>query len=858
MIDKIVPKKSDSVTARKKPKKRFGFWRVVSWLFGSATILAVVVFAAIAIFLIQLTQTLPSAENMKNYEPPITTRIHAGDGSLMAEFARERRLFVPLDGIPKQVIDAFLAAEDKNFYLHPGVDFRGVVRAAIANIDNIRNNRRLEGASTITQQVARNFLLTSEVSFDRKIKEALIALRMEQTFSKERILELYLNEIYLGWRSYGVAAAALNYFDKSLEQLTLAEAAYLAALPKAPNNYHPTFRTEAAIERRNWVLERMVANGFITRAMGAVSKQEELVTFERAVGAQLVETEYFAEEVRRQLYDLYDEEGLYDGGLSVRTSLDPNFQKLARNSLRFGLLEYDRRHGWRGPHTRIAITDESWQEDLSNVSSPSDLTGWQKAIVLATSPTSARLGFEDGKTGELPLSGMTWARPWLRGENVGPVPGSVEDILDRGDVIFVEAVSGSAENSEEGWSSAKTLELRQIPEVNGAIVAMDPHTGRVYALVGGFSFEGSEFNRATQAMRQPGSAFKPIVYSAALDHGYTPASIVLDGPLVVDQGPGLPLWKPKNYSAEFYGESTLRTGIEQSRNLMTARLALDMGMDPIVEYARRLGVKKDLQPRPAMALGAGETTLFRMVAAYSVFVNGGKKVTPTLIDRIQDRYGKSIYRHDERTCEACIVDEWASQGEPLLPDNRELLLDPRTAYQVVSLLEGAVLRGTGRRMRALGKPLAGKTGTTNESRDAWFMSFTPDLIVGAYVGFDTPRSLGPGETGGRVALPVVQKFFEGALANAPGIPFRIPSGIRLVRINGKTGRLASPGDSPIILEAFKPGTEPTRTQGSKRVNIGAGQRTFGAGQQPGAAGNQPVQSSAPDGSSLSSGTGGLY
>ncbi len=812
----------------------------MSWLFSSAIIVAI---ATVVFFLIQLVQPLPSAESMRTYEPPITTRVHAGDGSLIAEFARERRLFVPLDGIPKRVISAFLAAEDKNFYVHQGVDLKGVLRAVVANIDNIRKGRRLEGASTITQQVARNFLLTSEVSFDRKIKEVLIALRMEQTFTKERILELYLNEIYLGWGSYGVAAAALNYFDKSLEELTLAETAYLAALPKAPNNYHPIFRKKAAFERRNWVLDRMAANGFITPVIASASKQEDLVTFERPLGAQFIEAEYYSEEVRRQLYEMYDEEGLYEGGLSVRTSLEPKLQKLARSALRFGLLEYDRRHGWRGPYSKIAITDETWQEELSKVSIPSDLISWRKAVVLTVSPTSAQLGFEDGKTGELLLDGVSWARAWLPGEDIGPVPSSVEDIVERGDVVLIEIISRGIEMEGEGRSSPTILELRQIPDVNGAIIVMDPHTGRVFAMVGGFSFENSEFNRATQALRQPGSAFKPIVYSAALDHGYTPASIVLDGPLVADQGPGLPLWKPQNYSAEFYGESTLRTGIEQSRNLMTARLALDLGMGPIVDYAQRLGIKDNLEPRPAMALGAGETTLFRMVAAYSVFVNGGKKVTPTLIDRIQDRYGKTIYRHDQRICKACAVEEWASQEEPQLIDNRELLLDPRTAYQIVSMLEGAVLRGTGRRMRALGRPLAGKTGTTNESRDAWFIGFTPDLIVGTYVGFDTPRSLGSGETGGRVALPIVQKFFEGSLVGTPTIPFRIPSGIRLVRIHAKTGQLVVRGDSPVVLEAFKPGTEPRSDQFPEPIMTGTG--------------SLPSQIS-PGGASLSSGTGGHY
>lgn len=836
MVEGVVVRRSRFA----KTKRRGGLWRVVSWLFSSATI---VVIAAVIFFLIEFVQPLPSAESMRTYEPPITTRIHAGDGSLIAEFARERRLFVPLDGIPKRVINAFLAAEDKNFYAHQGVDLRGVLRAVVANIDNVLNNRRLEGASTITQQVARNFLLTREVSFDRKIKEALIALRMEQTFTKERILELYLNEIYLGWSSYGVAAAALNYFDKSLEELTLAETAYLAALPKGPNNYHPIFRKQAALDRRNWVLDRMVVNGFITPVMADASKQEDLVTFKRSLGAQFMEAEYFSEDVRRQLYEMYDEEGLYEGGLSVRTSLEPKLQKLARNALRFGLLEYDRRHGWRGPYAKIAVTDEAWQEELSNVRVPRDLMGWRKAVVLTVSPASAQLGFEDGQTGELLLDGVGWARAWLPGEDVGPVPGSVEDVVERGDIVFVEMISRSVETEGEGRSSATMLELRQIPDVNGAIIAMDPHTGRVFAMVGGFSFENSEFNRATQALRQPGSAFKPIVYSAALDHGYTPASIVLDGPLVADQGPGLPLWKPQNYSAEFYGESTLRTGIEQSRNLMTARLALDLGMGPIVDYAKRLGIKNNLAPRPAMALGAGETTLFRMVAAYSVFVNGGKKVTPTLIDRIQDRYGKTIYRHDQRVCKACAVEEWALQEEPQLADNRELLLDPRTAYQIVSMLEGAVLRGTGRRMRTLGRPLAGKTGTTNEFRDAWFVGFTPDLIVGTYVGFDTPRSLGSGESGGRVALPIVQKFFEGSLAGTPTIPFRIPSGIRLVRVHAKTGQLAVTGDSPVVLEAFKPGTEPVNGQPSERTMTG-----------PDGVPGQVL----PGGAPLSSGTGGHY
>ncbi len=844
MRARMVPVREDD--PKKERRRRGGgrFFQAVAWLFASAAIVLIVAIAALAVFLIQLSDELPSSRAMQNYEPPITTRIYSGDGSLLAEFARERRLFVPISDIPPQIVQAFLAAEDKNFYQHSGIDLRGIARAALANIDNFRNNRRLEGASTITQQVARNFLLTSEVSFDRKIKEALIALRIERTFSKEYILELYLNQIYLGWRSYGIASAALNYFDKSLEELTLAEMAYLAALPKAPNNYHPTNKKEAAVTRRNWVLDRMEVNGFISAEQVREAKLEDLVTHERPVGAQFVEAEYYAEEVRRQLYEMYDEKGLYEGGLSVRTTLDTRMQKWARDSLRFGLVEYDQRHGWRGAYGHIDdVSPENWLDALNAVDAPGDLDEWRLAVVLSASASEAKLGFKDASEGRLPLSNMTWARPWIKGEQVGAVPSSVRSVLKKGDVVFVEEVSSAPVEAEGIASISEGYALRQIPEVNGAIVVMDPHTGRVFSMVGGFSFEGSEFNRATQAYRQPGSSFKPIVYSAALDHGFTPSSIILDGPLVVDQGPGLPLWKPKNYSDKFYGESTLRTGIEQSRNLMTARLALDMGMAPIADYARRFGVVENLEQQPAMALGAAETTLYKMLAAYSIFVNGGKKVTPTLIDRIQDRYGKTILIHDQRVCKDCLVDEWNNQPEPQLADVREEVLDPRTAYQIVSIMEGAVLRGTGRRMRTIGKPLAGKTGTTNDSRDAWFISSTPDLIAGAYVGFDQPRSLGPRETGGRVALPIVKKFFESALKDVPGIPFRIPNGIRLVRVNAKTGLLAARGDRNVILEAFKPGTEPTSSQASTRITIGAD--------------GLPVQ--LPQSSNdLSSGTGGLY
>lgn len=808
-------------TSEPESKRRKRGWLLpfIAWSFGSLAILSVAVLFIVTFFLFSVARDLPSAEVMRNYQPPVTTRIHAGDGTLIAEFAKERRLFVPIGAIPKHAQQAFLAAEDKNFYDHVGVDPQGILRAAIANINNYLNGRRLEGASTITQQVARNFLLSSEISFDRKIKEALIAMRIEQTFSKDQILELYLNEIYLGWRSYGLASAALNYFDKSLDQITLAEMAYLASLPKAPNNYHPIKRKKAALARRNWVLERMAVNGFITKAEAELAKKADLVVHKRPLSAHFQDAGYFAEEVRRQLYENYDEDGLYSGGMSVRTSMDTQYQKLAVKAVRHGLTLYDRRHGWRGAYSTLDLAaTENWAKALSKIDHPRDIEGWRLAVVHSADDASAEIGFKDGTKASLPFEGVKWARPWLKRERVGAEPTSVRNVLSPGDVIFVEKVENGA------------YELKQIPAVNGAMIAMDPHTGRVLAMVGGFSFDASVFNRATQANRQPGSSFKPFVYAAALDRGYTPSTIILDGPLVVDQGPGLPLWKPKNYSAKFYGESTLRTGIELSRNLMTARLALDIGMEPIVENARLFGIKENLEPRPAMALGAGETTLYRMVGGYSIMVNGGKRLNPSLIDRIQDRYGKTIERHDDRDCPGCNVEGWEGQGEPLLVDEREQVVDPRTAYQIVSLLEGAVLRGTGTAMRSVGKPMGGKTGTTNDSRDAWFLNVTPDLVVGAYVGFDTPRSLGPRETGGRVALPIVKNFMEHALADKAATPFRIPSGIRLVRVNRRSGLLTSPSDPRMILEAFKPGTEPGVNSAPQRLRLeDYDQREFGAG-----------------------------
>ncbi|HEX9769324.1 MAG TPA: penicillin-binding protein 1A [Kiloniellales bacterium] len=753
---------------------------------------------------------LPDYKQLADYDPPTVTRVHAGDGRLLAEYAVQKRVFVPIQAIPKRVINAFLAAEDKNFYSHPGIDVGAVLRAVVTNVIHKIQGRRPVGASTITQQVAKNFLLSNELSYERKIKEAIIALRMERTFSKDRILELYLNEIFLGYRgSYGVAAAALNYFNKSLDELTIAEAAYLAALPKAPNNYNPIRNYSEAVARRNWVISRMVEDRSITPQEAEEAWNEPLVVRERGE-TEVAEAAHFAEEVRRELVRLYGDHGLYEGGLSVRTTLDPRLQVVGEKALRNGLIDYDRRHGWRGPLVHLpAVETETWAKQLAAAEIPEGAPEWERALVLSTTSKAAEIGFVDGRTGNIPLTALQWARKPIDGQKVGASPSSVEEVMAAGDVIYVEPI---VEDSDGQPVPEGTYGLRQVPEINGALVALDPHTGRVLAMVGGFSFDDSEFNRAIQANRQPGSAFKPIVYLAGLDSGFTPSTLILDAPFVIDQGEGQGKWKPANYTRRFYGPTPMRIGVEKSRNLMTVRLAQTIGMDKVAEYAIRLGVV-DYMPRVlAMALGAGETTLLRLTTAYAMLVNGGRRITPTLIDRVQDRNGTTIFRHDQRTCRDCSGVTWRGQPVPRLPDEREQVADPASAYQVVSMLQGVVERGTGRRVASVGKPLAGKTGTTNESQDAWFIGFSPDLAVGVFAGFDEPSSLGAKETGSSVAAPIFREFMAAALADKPAIPFRIPPGIRLVRVNAETGRLAGPGDAGVILEAFKPGTVPTGEQ----------------------------------------------
>ncbi len=759
---------------------------------------------------------LPDYQQLADYEPPMMTRVHAGDGRLLAEFAREKRVFVPIDAIPKTIVKAFLSAEDKNFYAHPGIDFLGVARAIVTNLSRLGRNQRPVGASTITQQVAKNFLLTNEVSYERKIKEAILAIRIEQALSKDRILELYLNEIYLGFGSYGLAAAALNYFDRSLNELTISEAAFIAGLPKAPNNYHPTRRPDAAKGRRNYVIGRMLEDGYIRPQQAADARAEPLVIRERT-GAAVAEADYFTEEVRRTLVDRYGEEKLYGGGLSVRTTLSPRLQNIADSVLQDGLIDYDRRHGWRGPLAH-GSREQDWREVLGKTSIPSGVAAsrptWRKAAVIFVWPDKATIAFEDGTEGFIPLGELTWARAWIRGQKRGPPVRHPEQVLSLRDIVMVEKL-GPGKDGKPAPEGA--YGLRQQPEIEGALVALDPHTGRILAMSGGFARSKSEYNRATQARRQPGSAFKPFVYLAAMDNGYTPSSIVLDAPVVIDQGPGLGLWKPANYSNKFYGPSPLRIGIEKSRNLMTVRLAQTIGMEKIADYAKRFGVAKDMPRMLSMALGAAETTLLDITAGYAMLVNGGKKIVPSLIDRIQDRHGKTIFSHEGRVCGYCRETEWHGQPPPEIPDNREVVANPVSAYQVVSMLEGVVQRGTGRRIRTVEKPLAGKTGTTNDSVDAWFIGFSPDLAVGVFTGFDQPRPLGRGETGSSVAVPIFRDFMMEALKDRPPVPFRIPKGVQLVRVDPETGRRAAPEQRHAILEAFKAGTEPPEASGEKTL-----------------------------------------
>ncbi len=826
--------------------------RFLGFLFTAGCIIFLAAAAGIACVIWQASRDLPDYHQLAQYEPPVTTRIHAADGSLLAEYADQRRLFVPISQVPKRLIEAFLSAEDKNFYTHSGLDWEGIASAAIRYAEvKLTGKGQIVGASTITQQIAKNFLLNPERSVERKLKEAILAQRIEKSFTKDQIMELYLNEIFLGMNSYGVAAASLNYFGKSLNDLPLEEMAYLAALPKGPNNYHPFRQAKRAIERRNWVLLQMFENGHISEQEMKDAQAKPLNVNPRPFGAQLFAAESFAEEVRRELLQLYGEDKLMKGGLSVRTTLDPKLQIYARQALARGLISFDRQRGYRGPIKNIAL-ESDWGETIGKIAVPADLVPWRLAVVLEVNEDGAKVGlqprtFPSGavdaarETGMIPLTLMQWARKYVDGTKLGPDVKSPADVLAPGDVIYV-----APGKDKDKWH------LVQIPDVEGALVTMDPHTGRVLAMVGGFSYGKSQFNRAVQALRQPGSSFKPFVYAAALDNGYTPSSVVLDAPIEFKL-PNGEMWKPRNYQNKFFGPSTLRRGIEQSRNVMTVRLANDLGMEKIADLAERVGIYDRMPRQLAMALGAGETTLLKMTAAYSILDNGGKKIEPTLIDRVQDRYGHTVFRHDKRDCTGCSAQSWQHQPEPELFDVRPEVLNPYTAYQITSMLEGVVERGTGRKLLAVGKPVAGKTGTSNEERDAWFIGYTPDLCVGVFIGYDNPKPMGRRRTGGELAAPVVADFMRMALRDAPATPFRVPKGVELMPINAKTGQRDVFGEAGVILDAFKPGDEPpdqTKVIGEQMATSNA--LSAGSSYQP-----RPESSAVIEGG-LTTGTGGLY
>ena len=789
--------------------------RFVSSFFGSIFTLLTLgaLMAAIGIGGVfwMYSRDLPSYEQLARYEPPTISRIYSSEGRLMDEFAKERRLFVPIEEIPDTVKFAFISAEDKNFYHHKGYDLRGMLAALVQAV----KGRRLRGASTITQQVMKNFLLSSDRSAERKIKELILATRLEKTLDKDHILELYLNEIFLGQNSFGVAAAAQVYFNKTLDQLDVAEAAMLASLAQAPGKYHPVRAHDRLLARRNYVLREMQQNGYIDQATYDAALQEPMRTVQNGdfppFRAQLPPRDYFTDEIRRQLSRDFGKDEFFTGGLTIRATVDPELQVEAARALRTQLEKYDRKQGvWRGTGLKIdearLSSEESWRAALSAVKMPRDIEGWHPAVVLELGSKDARIGIEGVETPEggnwIRAKDVTWARKRLADGKLGRKARVASDLLGVGDIVYVRAVTKDADGSFVRWS------LRQIPEVQGAFMAMDVNTGRVLAMQGGFSYQQSVFNRATQARRQPGSSFKPFVYAAALDSGFTPATIIVDAPIEIDTPEGI--WRPKNASRKYYGPTPLRTGIEQSRNLMTVRLAREVGMDVIAGYAERFGVYDRMGRFLANALGSEATSVYRMVAAYAMFANGGERVEPTLVDRVQDRRGQTIYRHDKRVCLDCTEDQIEPGRMPLIQTNRERVINAITAYQLTSMMQGVVQRGTAAGQVHLPVPVAGKTGTTNDARDVWFMGFTSKIVAGCYIGFDKPRTLGRGVYGGNTCGPVFNRFMQKATAKYGGGPFKLPPGGHFIKIDRFSGaRLPddATGDN-VVAEYFRNGEEP--------------------------------------------------
>ena len=776
--------------------------KTISILFASLIFFGILAVSFAFIIFKQFSENLPDYEQLKNYNPMITTRLYASDGSLISEFSKEKRIFVLIDSIPKNLINAFLAAEDANFYKHSGIDLFAIFRTSVTNtFGAISGEGGMGGASTITQQVVKNFLLTRERTFQRKIKEAILAYRMSKTFPKDRILELYLNQIYLGSGAYGVAVAAQVYFDKSVDELALEEVALLATLPKAPSKLDPRKNIQKAKDRRNWVIDRMIAENFIEEKIGKIAMEQPIILKTR-IDQDSIKASFFSDSVKKELTTLYGSDNVFENGIVVRTTLDPKIQNIGIMAFEKGIEDYDKKHGYRGAIGQIDISGK-WQEELEKFD-PKKLykETWLKAVVLSISKDLASVGIENGELGSIEFNSIKWAKKYKTINSRGPAPKKIDDVLKVGDVILVEKTN-----------KLSTYNLKQIPEVNGGFVALDPHTGRVIAMSGGYVDQPNQFNRSTQALRQPGSTMKTFGYIAALENGFTPASIVMDEEISLNQGVGLPPYRPSNYSGEYYGLTTLRTGLEQSRNVATVRLADMVGLDKVVEVVKRFGVNDNPKQIYSLVLGSTETTVMRLATAYGMMVNGGKKITPSMIEKIQDRDGKTIYKRDKRNCNNCFINNLNDYTEksaeqlpiPNIEDNRESITDSATSYQITSMLQGVVDRGTAAKARSIGKIVGGKTGTTNNSFDSWFVGFSPDLVMAVYVGFDTPKSLGDEETGASVALPIFIDFMKEAIKDKPSIPFRVPNSVKLVKIDRTTGKYPTPATpkEKIFFEALK-------------------------------------------------------
>jgi len=722
------------------------------------------------------SNNIPDYKFLKNYKPPVSSKVYSGNGQLVADFSKEKRIFVPYNSIPKNVVNSFLSAEDKNFFSHPGVDAKGVLRAVINNISNIILSKRLEGASTITQQVAKNFLLSNEVSLNRKIKEAILAFRIERALSKERILELYLNQIYLGSGAYGVAAASLEYFDKSIKDLNYVESALLAALPKAPSKYNPYRDIDLAKFRRNLVLKNLYDNNYINLQLYQ-KLQNEKINLNKSKKIFSEDAQYYIEDVRKSIIDTLTYDKVYKQGFNINTPINLELQKFANETLREGLISYDKRKGWRGALTSKNYS-KNWKNNLDKFKLENSIN-WKIAIVKQVNKFSTEIETEDKINGKIEFKDISWTKK------------EFNQLLKRGDIIYVKKIKGNK------------YSLKQLPKINGGMVVMDPYTGRVLALSGGFSFKKSEFNRVTQALRQPGSAFKPFIYALALENEYTPTSLILDAPLVLEQGIDLKMWKPENYGKKFYGLSTLRTGLEKSRNLMTVRIAQNLGITKIINFSKNLGIYENPEELLSISLGSAETTLLKLTSAYSAFINGGKIVDPILIDRIQDSEGKTIFNNEKRKCIDCDQISYLGKDYPSIKNEYKQIFSPQTAYQITSILEGVVQRGTAKKLRDLKLNIAGKTGTTNKNTDTWFIGFTSNLLIGVYVGSDNPMPLGKYETGSKTALPIFKDFVKKVVKKSDARPFKVARGTIMMVVDPKTGQKAKFSSKNTIIEVYK-------------------------------------------------------